>query len=63
VHQIAASEPSALEDLLAAAATVGSLTLVNVDTADNVLCSLVQKLGGHRFIVQYEMRLSLPNLS
>ncbi|KHA51311.1 GNAT family N-acetyltransferase [Sulfitobacter geojensis] len=60
VHQIAASEPSALEDLLAAAATVGSLTLVNVDTADNVLCSLVQKLGGHRFIVQSEMCLLLP---
>jgi len=63
VHQIAASEPSALEDLLAAAATVGSLTLVNVDSADNALCSLVQKLGAHRFIVQSEMRLSLPNVS
>jgi GNAT superfamily N-acetyltransferase len=61
VYQIAASEPSALEDLLAASATVGSLTLVNVDTADNVLCSLVQKLGAHRFIVQSEMCLLLPN--
>ncbi|MFY2824222.1 GNAT family N-acetyltransferase [Ruegeria sp. MALMAid1280] len=63
VHQIAASDPSALEDLLAAAATVGSLTLVNVESADSVLCSLLQELGADRFIVQYEMRLSLPNLS
>jgi len=63
VHQIAASEPSALEDLLAAAATVGSLTLVNVDSADNALCSLMHELGAHRFIVQSEMRLSLPNVS
>ncbi|MBT3139720.1 GNAT family N-acetyltransferase [Ruegeria litorea] len=58
VHQIAASETSALEDLLAAAATVGSLTLVNVDSAYNALCSLLQELGAHRFIVQSEMRLS-----
>jgi len=63
VHQIAASERSALENLLAAAATVGSLTLVNVDTADSALCSLLQELGAHRFIVQSEMRLSLPNVS
>ena len=63
VHQIAASEPSALEDLLAAAATVGSLTLVNVDSADSTLCSLLQELGAQRFIVQSEMRLSLPNVS
>jgi RimJ/RimL family protein N-acetyltransferase len=63
LHQIAASEPSALEDLLAAAATVGSLTLVNVDSADSTLCSLLQDLGAHRFIVQSEMRLSLPNVS
>jgi hypothetical protein len=63
VHQIAAREPSALEDLLAAAATVGSLTLVNVDSADSALCSLLQELGAHRFIVQSEMRLSLPNVS
>ena len=63
VHQIAASELSALEDLLAAAATVGSLTLVNVDSADSALCSLLQALGAHRFIVQSEMRLSLPNVS
>ena len=63
VHQIAASERSALQDLLAAAATVGSLTLVNVDTADRSLCSLLEELGAHRFIVQSEMRLSLPNVS
>lgn len=63
VHQIAARDPSALADLLAAAATVGSLTLVNVESADRVLCSLLQELGGDRFIVQSEMRLSLPNLS
>ncbi|WP_168798083.1 GNAT family N-acetyltransferase [Pacificoceanicola onchidii] len=63
VHQIAASDPCALEELLAAAATVGSLTLVNVDSADSALCSLLQKLGAHRFIVQSEMRLSLPNVS
>lgn len=63
VHQIAASEPSALADLLAAAATVGSLTLVNVDSADSALCSLLSELGAHRFIVQSEMRLSLPNVS
>lgn len=63
VHQIAASEPSALEDLLAAAATFGSLTLVNVDSADSALCTLLQELGAHRFIVQSEMRLSLPNVS
>lgn len=61
VHQIAASEASALEDLLAAAATVGSLTLVNVDSADRALCSLLQELGAHRFLVQSEMHLSLPN--
>ncbi len=65
LHQIAASEPSALEDLLAAAATATdcSLTLVNVDTADSALCSLLQQLGAHRFIVQSEMRLSLPTVS
>jgi RimJ/RimL family protein N-acetyltransferase len=63
VHQIAASEPSALEDLLAAAATVGSLTLVNVDSSDSALRSLLQELGAHRFIVQSEMRLLLPKLS
>lgn len=63
VHQIAASEPSALEDLVAAAATAGSLTLVNVDSADSALCSLLQALGAHRFIVQSEMRLSLPKVS
>ncbi|WP_158525158.1 GNAT family N-acetyltransferase [Phaeobacter inhibens] len=63
VHQIAASEPSALKDLLAAAATVGSLTLVNVDSADSALCSLLQELGAHRFIVQSEMLLSLSNVS
>jgi len=63
VHQIAASDPSALADLLAATATVGSLTLVNVESADSVLCSLLQELGADRFIAQYEMRLSLPNLS
>lgn len=63
VHQIAASEASALEDLLAAAATVGSLTLVNVDSGDSTLYSLLQELGAHRFIVQSEMCLSLPNVS
>lgn len=63
VHQIAASEPSALKDLLAAAATVGPLTLVNVDSADSALCSLLQELGAHRFIVQSEMCLSLPNVT
>jgi ribosomal protein S18 acetylase RimI-like enzyme len=63
VHQIAASEPSALEDLLAAAATVGSLTLVNVDSADSGLSSLLQELAAHRFIVQSEMRLLLPKVS
>lgn len=60
VHQVAAGDPSALEDLLAAAATVGSLTLVNVDSADSVLGSILQKLGAHRFIVQSEMLLLLP---
>ncbi|WP_270727668.1 GNAT family N-acetyltransferase [Shimia sp. Alg240-R146] len=59
VHQIAASETSALEDVIATAATVGSLTLVNVDSADSALFSLLQELGAHRFIVQSEMRLSL----
>lgn len=63
VHQIAASDVSALEDLLAAAATVGALTLVNVDASDSALCSLLQKLGGQRFIIQSEMRLLLPNTS
>ena len=63
VHQIAASEPSALEDLLAAAATVGSLTLVNIDSSDSALCSLLEALGADRFIVQSEMRLSLPHAS
>ncbi len=63
VHQIAASDTSALEDLLAAAGTVGSLTLVNVDSDDNGLCSLLQELGAHRFIVQSEMRLALPDVS
>jgi GNAT superfamily N-acetyltransferase len=60
LHQIAASEPSALEDVLAAAATVGPLILVNIDTADNALRALLQELGADRFIVQSEMRLSLP---
>ncbi|WP_161863649.1 GNAT family N-acetyltransferase [Algicella marina] len=63
VHQIAASEPSAIEDLLAAAATVGSLTLVNVDSADSALSAVLQGLGADRFIVQSEMRLSLSNAS
>lgn len=63
VHQIAASERSALEDLLAAAATLGSLTLVNIDAADSVLCSILQELGADRFIVQSEMCLSLPSVS
>jgi len=63
VHQIAASDPSALEDLLAAAATAGPLTLVNVDSADSALCSLLRELGARRFIVQSEMRLSLPSVS
>jgi len=63
VHQMAASDSSALEDLLAAAATVGSLTLVNVDSADIALSSLLQELGAHRFIVQSEMRLLLPIVS
>lgn len=62
VHQLAASDASALEDLLAAAATVGSLTLVNVDSTDSVLRSLLQELGAHRFIVQSEMRLLLPRI-
>ena len=59
VHQIAAGDPAALEDLLAAAATAGSLTFVNIDTADSTLGSLLQKLGAHRFISQFEMRLLL----
>ncbi len=59
VHQIAASEPSALEELLAAAGTVGALTLVNVDAADRALGSVLNRLGAERFIVQSEMRLSL----
>ena len=63
VHQIAASEPSALDDLLAAAATVGSLTLVNVDSSDSALRSLLQELEAHRFIVQSEMCLLLPKVS
>lgn len=63
VHQVAASDPSALKDLLAAAATVGSLTLVNVDSSDSVLRSILQELGAHRFIVQSEMRLLLPKVS
>lgn len=63
LHQIAASDISALADLLAAAATVGSMTLVNVESSDGVLCSLLQELGADRFIVQYEMCLSLPNPS
>lgn len=63
VHRVAASDPSALKDLLAAAATVGSLTLVNVDSADSVLRSILQELGAHRFIVQSEMRLLLPKVS
>jgi len=63
VHQIAASDSSALEELLAATATVGSLTLVNVDSADKALRSLLQELGAHRFIGQSEMRLLLPKVS
>lgn len=63
VHQIAASDQSALEDLLAAAATVGALTLVNVDSADSVLRSILQEFGAHRFIVQSEMRLTIPKQS
>jgi hypothetical protein len=60
VHQIAASDHTALEELLAASATGGSLTLVNVDSVDCTLSSLLRELGAHRFISQTEMRLSLP---
>ena len=63
VYQIAAADTPALEDVLAAAGTVGMLTLVNVDSADHALCSLLQQLGAHRFIVQSEMRRSLPKAS
>lgn len=63
VHQIAAGEPAALADLLAAAATAGALTLVNVDSADRELRSLLQALGADRFIVQSEMRLSVPSIA
>lgn len=63
VHQIAGGDVPALEALLAAAGTLGALTLVNVDTADGALCSLLQTLGARRFIVQSEMRLGLPRVS
>lgn len=63
LHQIAASDSRALKDLLAAAATVGPLTLVNVDSGDSVLSALLQELGAHRFIVQSEMRLLLSKVA
>ena len=63
VHQIAAADTPALENVLAAACTVGTLTLVNVDSADIMLCSILEKRGAHRFIVQSEMRLSLSKAS
>ena len=59
VHQIAGGTPAALDALLAAAATAGPLTLVNVDAGDSVLRSVLQGLGADRFIVQSEMRLGL----
>ena len=60
LHQIAARDSAALEDLLAAAATTGALTLVNVDAADNSLKLLLRNLGSDRLIRQSEMRLSFP---
>lgn len=62
VHQIAASDPAALAEILAAAAATGPLILVNVDAADSALCSLLAELGADRFIVQSEMRLALAGV-
>ena len=60
VHQLAASTPAALSELLAAAATQGPLTLVNLDATDTALKAVLEDLGVHRFVTQAEMRLSLP---
>ena len=60
VHQLAASTPAALAELLAAAATQGPLTLVNLDATDTALKAVLQNLGANRFITQAEMRLSPP---
>ncbi len=59
VHQIAAADDPALAELLAACAECGSLTLVNIDSFDGALRSLLLELGADRFISQSEMRLSL----
>ncbi|WP_170610906.1 GNAT family N-acetyltransferase [Ruegeria arenilitoris] len=63
VHQIGANDFKALGELLSAAATVGSLTLVNVDSSDSSLNSQLQELGANLFISQSEMRLVLPKVS
>lgn len=55
VHQIAAATPTALADLLAAAATLGELTLVNIDASDASLNTLLESLGAEKFVEQSEM--------
>jgi GNAT superfamily N-acetyltransferase len=60
VHQIVASDSTALEELLAASAMAGSLTLINVDRVDSTLSFFLQEHGAHHFISQSEMCLLLP---
>lgn len=58
VHQIAAADQAALADLLAAAATIGPLILVNIDTKDDTLNTLLVELGADKFVQQSEMCIS-----
>lgn len=59
VHQIAAADRMALGELLAAVATEGSLTFVNVDASEKNLGPLLIELGADQFIRQSEMCFSL----
>lgn len=55
VHQIAAATQTALTDLLAAAATLGPLTFVNIEASDTELNTLLEGLGAEKFVEQSEM--------
>lgn len=59
VHQIAAGSPTALAELLSAAATLRSLTLISVDTSDMELNRLLEDLGAIKFAEQLEMCASI----
>lgn len=57
VYQIAAANPAALGELIAAAATIGPLQLINIDAKDLALNAHLTTLGADRFVEQREMRV------